>query len=343
MGKKKAKQGAAAPPAFALPDALLVSKGNERVFGNHVIGLVRRAWGLPTLQPFAFPSRKVIDDHDGDRGNTPNQRGLARVWDYGAAMAADAALTTFEQDKQGARARLIDFFVKQRTTEGHQYAEVNTSSHGQLWPLISASAHALALHYQDEAVLEETGEWWRREADLCDKLLDYDGHRTGPCGRSAGSTYDIGTVIAHMLRHTTPPFHSLIPNARGGVRQLVGPTFWSDSYNVGVWMMRWMIERGDTLGDALRGRRSPVLLRDPLHIYRRGDESVKVFPFMRSSEALFWCARLNKKPGVPCVETSAGRYAAPHRSGRFPQGLMNPFPEPTLAGSELMIIPGVGA
>ena len=336
MGKKKAKQGAAAPPTFALPDALLVSKGNERVFGNHCIGLVRRIWGLPTLQPFAFPSRKVIDDHDGDRGNTPNQRGLARAWDYGAAMAAGVP-APFE------RRRLIDFFVKQRTTEGLQYAEENTTSHGPLWILIGASAHALALHYHDEELLAETGYWWRARASLDDALLDTDGHWTAPSGRSAGDTFDYGTVTAHMIRGTEPPEMSLIPNARGGQRPLIGPKFWQDPNCVGVGMMRTMIEKGDTLGGATEGERAPVVLRDELLIYRRGDEYVKVFPRMRSSEAMFWCAKLKKKPTVPHVETSAGRYAAPHKSGRFPQGLMNPFPEPTLAGSKSTIIPGVGA
>ena len=320
----------------SIPDATLVSKGNERVFGNHCIGLVRRAWGLPTIQRFARPSQGVIDMHDGDRGATPNQRGLARVWDYGAAMVAGA-----KQEQDGARARLIDFFAKQRHPEGHQYAEPNTSSHGQLWPIIAACAHALALHHQDEALLAVTGEWWRCEADLCDKLIDHDGHRTGPCGRSAGATYDLGTVIAHTLRGTTAPETSLIPNARGGPRPLIGRGFWADSYNFGAAAIVAMIDRGDDLGGAVKGERSPVRLRDPLRIYRRGDEYVKVFPYARSSEFLFWCARLNKRPSVECIEASPDRYEAPHRGGRFPQGIANPYPAPELPGASLVIVPGV--
>jgi len=168
MPKRKQRPPRAKPVEGDATDATLTSKGNERVFGNHVIGLVRRAWGLPTSQPFARPSQGVIDGHDGDRGNTPNQRGLARIWDYGSAMAQDEGILGHEP--KAARARLIDFFTKQRAQEGHQYAEGNTSSHGPLWLLIGASAHALALHYHDEAVLEVTGEWWRCQAALDDVL-----------------------------------------------------------------------------------------------------------------------------------------------------------------------------
>lgn len=325
-----------------IPDATLVADhdrgdksgrraGEEKIFGDHVIGLVRRAWGLPTVRSFERPGPGLIDAHDGDRGSTPNKRGLLRVWDYGSLSW---------EEIRGARARLIDFFVKQRTTEGHQWAEENTSSHGQLWALIGASAHALALHNHDDGLLEETGEWWRREADLCDKLIDHDGHRTGPCGRSAGSTYDVGTVLAHQLRRTAPPTLSLIPNARGGPRLLAGLDFWSNSYNAGPWMVRTLIEKGDTLGGATRGERSPVLLRDEMHIYRRGYEYVKVFPRMRSSEALFWCAQLDYSPNVEHVKTSPGRCEAPKKTGRFPQGLMNPFPAPELPGATLTVIEG---
>lgn len=324
------------------PDATLVADhnrgdktgrraGEEKIFGDHVIGCVRRAWGLPTVRTLERPGPGLIDAHDGDRGSTPNKRGLARIWDYGTAR---------DRDLDGALDRLIDFFVKQRTTEGHQWAEENTSSHGQLWALIGASAHALALHHRDADLLEETSEWWRREADLCDKLLDHDGHRTGPCGRSAGSTYDIGTVIAHVLRDTTPPTHSLIPNNRGGARPLIGPDFWGNSYNAGAWMLREMVFKG-AFDDILDGARSPVLLRDELHIYRRGPYYVKVFPRMRSSEALFWTAHPPEPPAVPHVKAAGeGRYDAPHRSGRFPDGLDCPYPAPVLEGAELTVIAG---
>ena len=261
------------------------------------------------------------------------------MWDYGSAMGTAAGMVM--ERERSARDRLIDFFVKQRTTEGHQYAEANTTSHGQLWLLIGAAAHALALHHQDEELLAHTGAWWCCKAALDDVLLDTDGYWTSPCGRSAGSTYDLGTVTAHMIRGTEPPQDSLIPNARGGVRPLIGPTFWSDSYNAGAAMMRRMIEKGDTLGGATLGVRSDVVLRNELLIYRRGRESVKVFPRAHSSEFLFWCAQLNERPAVECIETSPGRYEAPHKGGRFPQGLMNPFPEPALAGAELTIVPGV--
>ena len=355
MSKRQPKPRPAPPrpaqprDAHGGPDATLVADhdrgdksgrraGEEKIFGDHCIGLVRRAWGLPTVQPFARPSAALIDAHDGDRGSTPNKRGLLRIWDYGAAMWSES-----QEEADAARWRLVDFFAKQRTTEGHQYAEENTSSHGQLWALIGASAHALALHYGDEALLDETGEWWRREADLCDKLLDHDGHRTGPCGRSAGSTYDIGTWIAHALQGTEPPEFSLIPNARGGVRLLTRADTWTDSYWAGPWMALRMIQRDlETLGGATHGRRSPVLLRDEMHIYRRGPWYVKVFPRMRSSEALFWTARLPEPPSVPHVKAAGSdRYDAPHRSGRFPDGLDNPYPAPVLEGATLTIIEGV--
>jgi hypothetical protein len=103
-----------------------------------------------------------------------------------------------------------------------------------------------------------------------------------------------------------------------------------------------MIDAGDDLGGATKGHRERPLLRDSMEIYRDGEWYVKVVPYARSSEFLFWTARL---PHPPDVDFVAGpgphRYDAPHRSGRFPQGISNPFPAPSLPGAELTVIPGV--
>lgn len=331
-----------------MPDATMVAEhsregrpgdrpaGTEKVFADKCVGYLRHAWGLPTVADLHPPSDGVIDAHDGDRGETPNKRGLAMLWALLAAYAIGRGVAE-------ARARVIAFFRKQRRPEGHQWAEGCTSSHGQLWPIIRAVARAIAVHYQDEELLAVTGEHYRCQAALDDVLLDPDGHRSSPNGRSSGANFDLGTIEAHMIRGTAPPEMSLIRGARGQERPLIGPNFWPSSYNVGIFIAQWLIQNGDTLGGATEGERAEVRLRWTLNVHRNGNQSVKEVPFAISSEFLFWCAQLNEKPDVECIETSPGRYEAPHVGGRFPQGKANPWPAPELRGEgwTTMIIPGV--
>jgi hypothetical protein len=343
MAKKKATKPrpsrpvGGGPPLASHPDAALSSKHDERTLGNACIGLVLRAWyrqlgyekpEQATSWVFKRLGQQGIDRHDGDRGSTPNKRAMARIQYYGGEMEQGT-----EQSKAASRALLIDFFVKQWTQEGLQWGEPNTTSHGQFWLIIPAAAHALALHHRDQELLEVTGEHWRQRAALDDELVDADGHWRSPNARSAGATFDLGTISAHMIRGTAWPETSLIPNARGGPRPMIGRDFWTDSYNSGVWMMRQMIGNDDTLGGATRGSRGRVKLRDPLHIYRRGDDNVKVFPFSRTSDVMFWCAYID---GVASESEIL--------SGRFPQGKANPFPLPVdVSGWEMTVVEGVNS
>jgi len=334
-------------PDILIPDATLVAEhdrtgrdgdrpaGNEKGMLDHCIGALRRAWGLPTVRTMERPGQKVIDEHDGDRGSTPNKRALARLWDLATDWWNPAA-----------RARMIDFLVKQRTTQGHQFAEGNSSTHGQLWLGWGAILYALALHYGDAEILALAAEWWRCQAALDDAFIDPDGHRTAPNGRSAGASYDLGTVSAHMISDTAPPEYSLILGARGQERQLIAPArkdypgFFADPYNVGAAVLGVLKHRGDSLGGAFNGERAAVRMRWETRIWRKGNQSFKVVPFAESSEFLFGCAQLDRKP-EGWIEKSPGRYETPHVGGRFPQGKVNPWPVPVLEGAELTVIPGV--
>lgn len=303
------------------------SKGGERIYGDAVVGLVRRAWGCPSIWKFARPSPKLVEMFSGDRGGTPNHRGLVRLWDWGSAMeegkSAEACIAS--------GAALLDFFEKQFTTEGIQWAEETTTSHPQLWILIGAAARALALKWQDDQLLEATGRWWRMRAWLDDLLIEDDGHWDGPGGRSAGPTADILTVAAHQARGTGWPRASLIRGAKGQQRALVGPRFYQDVYNVGVWMMRELIVHGDDLGGVRNGKREEAVLRDELHIYRRGSDYLKVYPVMHSSDAMFWTARIAGIKGNSGIS-----------SGRFPDGRHNPFPTPVLSWSSVTVVKRAG-
>lgn len=336
-----------------LPDATMVEDhkrgdrsgrgpGPEKIFMDKCIGFLRSLWGLPTCETLGPPSQGVIEGAAQDRGDTPNQRALATLWAFVAFRG-----------QNGTRDALLAFFRKQRcavgySKQGQQWGEQCSSSHGQLWKGWGAMAYAIALELGDQEVLEEASYWLAVEAALADALTDHDGHVTSPNGRSAGSTFDLGTVWGHYLRGTQWPESSLILGRRGQVRPLVAPPrddyrgFWSDPYNMGVCVLRVLKERGDGLGGVFSGRREEPRLRGAMRVLRNGKRYVKVVDRVESSEFLFWTAWLEEEPEVKHVPgPGPNRWDAPHKSGRFPQGLDNPFPPPELEAETTIIIRGL--
>jgi hypothetical protein len=325
------------------------SVGSEVAYGNAIVGGVRQLLGCSSVWVFHPPPLSPAARAKYLRvvGDTPNHRLMWRVWYYQWAMAAG---TVVHQDE--ARDALADFFDREFTTEGLDWAEAMTTSHGQLYLLAVAGARITARHYvklgslAEKRILYQTGRRFRMMLWLYD-LQQRDGHVFTPCSRGTNSNYELRDVFRALLRGEPAP-ERLKPrhSEDAGPNDVDGP-WWDDAYNVGAWMVRHLIRTGDDLGgaagvvlpDGTRGERltEEAVLCDQLHVYSRGPDFLHLVPFFRkASNALYWVARV---AGV--------LIQSPYHQGQI-RNLANPYPLPAAVQTlvedprtSLTIVPGV--
>jgi hypothetical protein len=216
-----------------------------------------------------------------------------------------------ETEKADARDFLIEWFDRQ-LVEGQGFGEAFTTSHYQIWLHGTAAARLLAVHYNDQRLLNATGKWFRHEFGLYD-LLVRDGVIYGPGFRSPGPTSQLRNVAYALVKNRPLSGNPANPNSN----------FWKDYYNVGAWELKNVLALGDNLGgakDATKENDLPIL-QNTLCAYVKNNDFVFLFPSMtEGSDVLYWVARINGQVTQ-----------APYRQGTAPGN--NPFPAPALAGA----------
>jgi hypothetical protein len=283
--------------------------GIVETFGEPVASLVRQALGCSSSWTLVPPP------NEWRYQGTANYKILWRTWYYGWAMRAGT-----EAQKVDARNFLIEWFERQ-INEGHGYGEALTTSHYQIWLHGTTAARLLAVHYNDTALLNATGKWFRQEFALYDLLV------------RENSVYSPGFRIPQGFGPTSQLRDVVYGLVKGGgaASNVPGDTsnFWKNYYNVGAWTLKNILQKGDNLGGAAQATRNTDLpsLVSRLCVYSKGSDFVYVFPRMDEAlDPLFWVARIG---GVVSQ--------APYIHG----GGDNPFPAPVLSGATLATVPGV--
>ncbi len=309
-------------PKMATPqnppeDVLFDSIGPEDDWANAIIARVLASMKLPhRLDPIPVPNTggEAHKRYGQPRGDTINHRGLWRLDALAHAYEAgdDAQIRIF-------RELMCDHFALQRDGQGHCGAEELTTDHDQLHALIGSGALWFGMFYGDTALTEEAGQWWDIEMTQAD-FFNLDGHVFGPSGRGKFSTSDLRTANASILRKQQPPQHSLIHPQR----PVMGPAFWSQNYNFSAWLLTKCQEKGFVVG------RSPLRLRNEVHILTDGPNTVRWFPALdKAGPGVVWAAwRVNDEYGA--IFDGGGVM-----NGRCPGGL------PNLPNGHLTIVQGV--
>lgn len=278
LGLAIALASMSAPPAHA---------GAEHEMLQAVANLSRLAMGTPSCDPSLVDPTWVFGPPPAAylTGGTPNQKILARVWNYGWARWST---TSTAQQKADSRTALLNFLNDQHTY-GHYTAaqadEVLTSSHFQLWGAAIAGAYQLALPNSraalDADVRDAARRWWASERALWDRLV-INGQIDAPGARFPNSSFfgpnNLRDDVYRMLNGQNP----------NQVR-----TCADDKYYTVSWILRWVnttAGAGPALGQPVSGETATPRIRQTLCIYKlnTSGEWAFYFPVLTATDPLYW-------------------------------------------------------
>lgn len=312
------------------------SRGMEKGLLIAMYGMLRRLKKLPVK--FPMPTSVMTPRKDdgyvrGTRG-TPNHQFGAKICYYLRAMIAGT-----KEQQDDARGLVLQSFREQATTAGHMKGELGTTSHYQIWIAEVACLRAAAIHFGDQAVIEASGQWLRRDYYLLD-LWAFDGVPKSPGARPTTffdkkgveqGVHDNGlrTAIYSIYNRTPCPD---IGKGWGDPNEL-GGKFYSSAYCVGAWALQEMIADGDKLGGVRLGKQEVAVLSDDMDVWVNGSAYVmSIKHFTKSGpKVLPWISRIGG------VESGCRVFKGEFRNWDCP------VPPPRLPGARLITVKGVRA
>ncbi len=236
---------------------------------------------------------------------SPNQKLLARVWNYGYALRHRDT-----QNVSAARALLLEIFNKQDDPANPGYAghyalstanggadEALTVSHYHLWAAGVMGAYAIALAngdtytsaldprvVGDAPVRDAARRWWLLEKRLYD-LLSNDGAEAAI--PSPGARFNPSNPVAISNRVRDANYRLL---RRLSVSK--STCWWENEVELSAWVMRELGTRVSVLA-VPDGAPPPLRLHNTLCLYRNGGDYAISFPRLEwVTDPLFWIARI---------------------------------------------------